>query len=174
MDNFKTLVDKKLREQDAISTAVYAHPTLQDDTLDQFVEMAAESSEIPNYRDAEATEEVIHLWEEFEQACADFISKWVTENGRLIEPGVTAQELYDTDGPYLMYMTLVGHGVGTWDGSWDTLFVDSKAIDKFNRDMENDPIVSSYANEGGAGKLDDAFLNAAYETTGYEEDEDTE
>ena len=66
---------------------------------------------------------------------------------------------------YLYFMEAEGHGVGTWDGDWDVLFVDSRnTIKELSRLIES-KTRSAY------NALKDAIRDAAYEAA-PDEDED--
>ena len=79
--------------------------------LDQLVDMAAEGdSELTHPKEAHATDELVRVAYEFEEAIEaalhDIAAKYPPMDG------ATAQDLIDEEGPYLVYMTLVGAGVG--------------------------------------------------------------
>lgn len=139
-----------------------------DRTLDQLVQMAAESSEYPNADEAYATQEVRDLASEFDDAVYAALEKLV----ELYPPkgGATAEDLYDADGSYLILLTLEEAGAGIWDGSWSEYYDDTDPVVKFLKSR-----LGSWSDFTGAGKLEEAFENAAYETAGGdEEDEDDE
>jgi len=128
-----------------------------DRTLDQLVEMAAESLEYPNADEAYATEEVRQLASEFDDAVYDALEEVV----RRYPPkgDATAEDLFDADGPYNILMTLRGEGVGIWDGRWEEFYDDTEEVERLLKQK----LVK------WADKLEDAFHNAAYETGGGEE-----
>ena len=142
--------------------------SLDDRTLDQLVEMAAASAELDNWRDAEATREVHRLADRFEKAVEQSLAKWVKANPEALEEGYDEDDLFDEEGPYNILMTLMGHGVGIWDGRWDHFFADRSSIKDLERHLKKD--LGSWADDTGSGKLPAAFLDAAYETAGGEEE----
>lgn len=127
--------------------------------LRQFVEMAAESAELKNWKDADVTEEVELEAEKYDaavlEALAELVRKYPPENG------TTARDLWLANGPYLILMTLRGEGVGIWDGDWDQFYRDTKPAEKFLKSK-----LSRFAGETGTGSLEDAFQSAAFETCG--------
>lgn len=127
--------------------------------LKQFVEMAAESSELPNWKDAEINEEVIDQAEAYDLA----LSNALTELVRKYPPknGATAEDLWYAEAPYLVLMTLRGEGVGIWDGDWDQFYSNTDAAQSFLTKK-----LSSFATGYGSGSLEGAFLNAAFESCG--------
>lgn len=155
-----------------IRTVVTA--SLDDNTLDQLVQMAAESSEYPNPRDAEATPEVKKEAQKFEAAVEKALKAWVKKYP--LAEGYDVSDLMDESrsggqGGYKVLMTLRGEGVGIWDGDWDHFFNDSKKeIKALQRFLGKK--LSSFADETGTGSLNQAFDNAAYETAGGEEYEE--
>lgn len=139
---------------------------LSDDqgTLDQLVQMAAESAELEDARDAYATEAVVDAAQHFEDDVEVALSAMV----RRYPPkgDATAEDLYEAEGPYLILMTLRGEGVGIWDGSWDEFYDDTKGPERFLKEK-----LGKWADDTGAGEFEQVLEDAAYETTGAEEEE---
>jgi hypothetical protein len=115
----KSLMDK-MREKNASIT--------DRNTLDQLVEMEAESSEMPKWRDAHATPDVVRKAKAFEDVVERALTKWVQQH-----PPATgdAGDMMQANGGYLVFMTLEGHGVGIWDGSWDQFYEDTGPLETF-------------------------------------------
>lgn len=132
------------------------------DLLRQFVEMAAESMELPNYKDADVTPAVIRVAKEYDAAL-----RWTLDEVVMRFPpknGATADDLWNANAPYLVLMTLREEGVGIWDGDWDEFYtaLDIKRVQKL---LERK--LGLYTSSGGGeGKLGDAISNAASETCG--------
>jgi hypothetical protein len=124
------------------------------DVIHQLVEMDAESSEYPSYDEAYATEEVQDAASDFDDAVAtaldEVAERWPPKDD------ATGEDLFEAEGPYLVFMTLEGHGVGYWDGRWDEFYDDTDVFDEFLKKRLAGPFQ----------KLRDAMQNAAYETGG--------
>lgn len=164
----------KLARAFRLATAV----SLDDRTLDQFVEMAAESAEIENFRDAEATPEVKRLAKRFEAELQKELGSYLKripltgEGYKGMDYREQAEELMDEEGGYLVLMTLMGEGVGIWDGRWDHFFSDErKEIKALQQHLERR--LGKYADDSGGGVLPQAFEEAAFQTAAperYEEE----
>src|ERR1043166_7572638 len=130
-----------------------------EDLLRQFVEMTAESHELPNWKDAEVTPEVIEMAHRYDLslhlALKEVVKRFPPENG------ATADDLWNANAPYLVLMTLRGDGVGIWDGDWDDFYSDTEPVEKLLKQR-----LHSYSDGSGSGSLEDAFTNAASETCG--------
>jgi len=152
-----------------------ARASLDDHTLNQFVEMAAESAEIKNHRDAKATpavkSEAKKYAAELEKVLLEYLKKHpLTGEGYADKsPEDQLDELMTAEAEYLVLMTLRGEGVGTWDGDWDHFFADEKKEIKAMNDFLKSKL-RKYSDGTGAGSLETAFLDAAFETTGADED----
>lgn len=151
------------------------HHTLQgglhddDETLQQLVEMAAESMEIENWKDASVTDEVTDVARDFDFAVASALDSLVVE----VPPkgGASADDLWYANGPFLILMTLRGEGVGIWDGTWDAFYDDRTIRDRVQPLLEEK--LGEYADVSGGGRFEEALMNAAYETTGGDFEENT-
>jgi hypothetical protein len=140
-----------------------------DDFWHQLVEMEAESMGLPRANEAYATSEVEREVSKFEDKAEDALEKWVNKNPDALNEGYTYEDLWDEEGPYLIAMTMMGHGVGIWDGSWDRFFADrGRKIKDLQKFLKRE--LSRILNDTGSGSLGNALINAAYETA--EEDED--
>ena len=137
-------------------------------TLDQLVEMAGEALGLEDWKGMEATREVLSEAKKFEKEAERALKEWVAKNPEAMEEGYDADDLYDEEGAYLVLMTLRGEGVGIWDGSWDHFFVDE---DEACRELEHflKRKLGRFADDTGAGSLNEAFFNAAYEQTEYQD-----
>lgn len=133
-----------------------------EDWRHQIVEMAAESSEYPRRHEAYCNDECEKAWNRFDEAAWHSLIEWGQKNIEAFsaEYDYSAVDLWNDEGPYLIYMTLAGHGVGIWDGSWDKYFFNpGKDIPKLQKFLEGD-LSDEYQ------KLETAIYNAAYTTTG--------
>jgi len=146
-------------------------------TLDQFVEMAAESMEYPNPEDAQATPEVIQAVKQYEKALEAALSEWLKKHPLTgqdyvgLDHGDQLDALMDAEAEYLVLMTLRGEGVGIWDGDWDHFFADeNREIKELQKFLEQK--LGKFADDTGTGSVNEAFDNAAYETAGGEETEE--
>lgn len=129
------------------------------DLLRQFVEMAAESMELENYKDAEVTPELIRVATEYDAAL-----RWTLDEVVMRFPpknGASADDLWSANASYLVLMTLRGEGVGIWDGDWEDFYPDTDKVQAFFERK-----LGLYADSSGSGKLNEAFMNAASETCG--------
>lgn len=135
---------------------------LADDTglLLELVRSAAESQEL-NARYADVTEEVYEEARKYDTALAAALEELVRKHPP--KGGATADDLWNTNAPYLVLMTLQGQGVGIWDGDWDVFYSDTKPAEKFLKQK-----LHRFADDSGAGSLNEAFDNAAYQTAGTE------
>lgn len=150
--------------------------------LDQLVQMAAESAELENERDAHATEEVRRVAREYDAALAAALDEMCADPD--LFPFIpdpedrdrAADMLWDTNGPYLVLMTLRGEGVGIWEDWVDAGFYTSghgresgeekgrASIDDVERFLESR--LGRFADVTGSGELEEAFREAAFETAG--------
>lgn len=126
--------------------------------LREYVKMAAESSEWDD-SNAEVTSEVRSVAAEYDAAL------WVALNDLLhVHPtdnGADAADLWNAEAPYLVLMTLRGEGVGIWDGRWDEFYSNTKPVEEFLKRK-----LKRFADGSGSGKLEEAFMEAAYESCG--------
>jgi len=126
---------------------------LDDRTLGQLVEMAADSMELPR-DDARVTRDVEQKAKAFERALAQALAVWVQKYPP--EDGSDVDDVMDEEAGYLVYMTLDEQGVGIWDGRWDRFYSDTKKLEQYlTRALDR-----SYR------ALRDAINDAAYETAG--------
>ena len=126
-------------------------------TLAQLLEMEAESAEIPAdyWAQLEVTPELSaaavayenDLWGALSELVRKHPPKGDADANVLMEEG---------DAPYNVFMTLGGHGVGIWDGSWDE-FYDSDVIEKQVRPFLKRKLQRSYET------FEQAIMNAAYD-----------
>ncbi len=133
--------------------------------LKAYCEMAAESAELDNWKDAEPNNEVEEVAREYDsalkKALAELVEKYPPEND------AGAEDLWNANGPYLVLMTLRGEGVGIWDGDWTDFYEDTDKAEKFLKGK-----LGKFADDTGGGKLEDAFRNAADESCGGDDDDD--
>ncbi len=134
--------------------------------LKAYCEMAAESSELENWKDAEPNEEVLEQARAYDQALKQALEELVRKFPPMDD--ATADDLWQQQAPYLVLMTLRGDGVGIWDGDWDHFYEDTSEAEKFLKKR-----LGKFADEVGSGSLEEAFRDAAYESCGEpDEDED--
>jgi len=137
-----------------------------EDLLDEFVEMAAESAELDE-SDAECTDKCIAVAKEYDAALATALDELVVKYPP--KDGATADDLWDAEAPYLVLMTLRGEGVGIWDGDWEDFYDDTKPVEEFLKSK-----LGHFADDTGGGTLNQAFDDAAFETCGDEEGDEDE
>ena len=138
-------------------------------TLDQFVDMAAESSELECDGTPKATPDVIKAVEAYERDAKKALEEWVKKNPDAMAEEFDADDLWDEKGSYLILMTLRGEGVGIWDGDWDHFFKEGSVPDDLEKHLERK--LNKHADDSGGGSVNEAFDNAAWEQCGGEEDE---
>jgi len=133
--------------------------------LQAFVEMAAESMELGDWKDAEANDEVREVAAEYDaalrEALEELVKKYPPQND------ADADDLWRRNAPYLVLMTLRGEGVGIWDGDWTDFYEDTDKAESFLKKK-----LGKFADGSGAGKLEEAFQTAASESCGENDDED--
>ncbi len=133
--------------------------------LQAYVEMAAESAELDNWKDAEANDEVREVAAEYDAALKgaleELVQKYPPENG------ADADDLWNRNAPYLVMMTLREEGVGIWDGDWTDFYEDTDKAEEFLRKK-----LRKFADGTGAGTFEEACYNAAYQSCGEDPDED--
>jgi hypothetical protein len=131
-----------------------------EDWRHEIVEMAAESSGYPRPDNAMCTKECGAVWDTFDDLAYEFLESWVSNNVSAVKREYGALDLWNEEGPYLIYMTMAGEGVGIWDGRWDRFFVNPKtAISKLQAYLESN-LGHAYSD------LEIAIENAAYDTVG--------
>jgi hypothetical protein len=97
------------------------------DVMDALVQMEAESESLKNPNKACAHWTLNAMFEAFEMACWGALYDCLGPvHPYYLKKEFTVQDLMDADGPWLILMTLLGHGVGIWDGSWDEFFTNPK------------------------------------------------
>lgn len=112
------------------------------DTFSQLVSMAADDAEIdsntPEYRKALKVATV------FENEVEKGLNLWVPKHLDVFDPRLggaddvveTLMNARNNEAPFLYFMELEGHGVGTTDGDWDKYFTDDRAIEELSKFME--------------------------------------
>lgn len=131
----------------------------------QYVQMSCESAGDGSEEDCAVTEEVIEVAKEYDAALWSALEALVKKHPP--KGNATAEDLWDAEAPYLVLMTLRGEGVGIWDGRWDEFYKDTDDAEKFLKSR-----LKEFATDGSSGKLEEAFMNAAYETAGGDEEDD--
>lgn len=141
---------------------------IDEDTIDKLVQMAAESADLENWRDAGATPELLHMFDAFEDDLEKTFTMWCKKNpmnGHESRDAGDVEEqveiLMEAEGPYLVLMTLRGEGVGIFDGDWGGYY-DRNTLKKLGNFLKTK--LSKWADDSGGGRLNDALEEAAYET----------
>jgi hypothetical protein len=154
-----------------------AKASLDKKTLDQLVEMTAESLDLENSGDAHATNEVVREAKKYGDELSKALLEWVKKHPLTgdeftsMAPDEQVDELMHAEAEYLVLMTLRGKGVGIWDGDWDHFFADSGEIKPMTVFLKSK--LHKFADGTGGGSLEEAFENAAHETCDSEEAEST-
>jgi len=117
------------------------------DTFSQIVSMAADDADIdintPEYRKALKVATV------FEKEVEKGLNLWVPKHLDVFDPSIrgigdfsgrdvvtTLMHARNNEAPFMYFMELEGHGVGTWDGSWGKYFTDDRAIKELSNFMK--------------------------------------
>ena len=136
--------------------------SLDDDTLDQLVEMAGESAELEGGGNAEASEEVKKIAQEFESGVYDTLVDFLKENPvEGADPDELAEAFMEVEGGggYIAMMTMNGSGRTFHDGEWDDLGIDLDGLEeKLNENL------NSYIDDTGGGSLNQALEEAAFKS----------
>lgn len=142
---------------------------LSDDVIMGLLEMEAESQELDRSEVGitDELEAAIDAYEAaLETALEEVVERWPPADGATIE------DLEDVGkAAYLVLMTLRGEGVGIWDGDWDE-FYSREEIDEIEEYLKRK--LGKFADDSGSGSLNEAFMNAAWETAGGEEEDEEE
>ena len=145
------------------------YPTLMqgNEPMSQLLDMAAESIDpsgrghVPDEVKGELsyTDRLVRVVTDYENALADALQAIVQE----VRPAddATSADLFDDEGPYLVLMTLMGHGVGIWDGSWDAHYPEKWQIEKVQALLKKK--LGRYADDTGGGSIPNALEDAVYE-----------
>jgi len=142
-------------------------------TLDELVKMEAQYNDIKKgLSDAEADQDVLREAAKFEDELENALYEWWKRNPQRI--GTTPDgEYYEPDdvmyaeAPYLVFMTLEGHGVGIWSGDWDHFFRNPRQdIPNLQQFLKRK--LQHHTSEVRGG-LKYALVEAAFETTGENE-----
>lgn len=142
-----------LREALKSATTQVKNAVLDTRTLDQLVEMAADSFGYDT-SGVYATRQVEQAAAKFTKAVAKALSLWTQKNPP--KGGATVSDLMRAGGAYAVFMTLEGHGVGIWDGRWGRFYDDTTKLERF--------LERAVTREYDA--LTNAIRDAAFETGG--------
>lgn len=153
--------------------------TINDEhTLTQLVDMAVETMDGETGQDIELDKEVTDAAEAYDQAVKAVLLDWVKKNMPKMRAGMgelqrakKPEDIVDVmmelrgGAGYLYFMEAEGHGVGTWDGDWDVLFVTPKQTIKELSALVKQKTKQEYA------KLGDAIENNAFKYVPEDDDE---
>jgi hypothetical protein len=148
--------------------------------LDQLIDMQAESLEpsggghVPREvkNEIEVTDDLREVVSQYEDALREALEEVVEKFPP--EDDATAGDLYNDEAPYLVLMTLMGHGVGIWDGSWDSHYPDRDTVRAVGDLLKQK--LGKYANDAGTGWIIEELETAVYEAmrrANYGFDEET-
>lgn len=174
----------KREAEETIDALLRAHtqnasmPELENEgTLDQLIEMQAESlapdgqghvpREVKNK--LEVTEALRKVVSDYESALRDALEEVVKRYPP--EDDASAADLFNDNAPYLVLMTLMGHGVGIWDGDWDEHYSKTDDVQALLKQK-----LGKYADDTGSGRIPQELDMAVYEAmreAGYGFDEET-
>ena len=162
----------------------HRNASIDDYTLDQLVDMAVESvgGDPTNSDFTPALERARDKWED---AVERELTKWVSKNidkfdldsrpfynlGDDADVDDIVEVLLELSGGagYLYFMEMEGHGVGTWDGDWDELFVDGgRGVKELSNHMER--VVSREYRDLKNEIENIAFASVPEDEDGYEDD----
>lgn len=137
------------------------------DPMSQLLDMQAESLDpsgrgiVPSEVKGELsyTDDLIRVVTEYEDALRSALEEVVEKYPPADE--ASADELFDDEAPYLVLMTLMGHGVGIWDGSWREHYDGDKEIAPVQELLEKK--LGRYADSSGSGAIVEAMDEAVYE-----------
>jgi len=156
--------------------------TLDDRTLDQLVDMAVESVG-GDPTNSDFTPALKGARDKWEKAVEGALEKWLekpknfakldldssvfrgVEDQDDIDMVVEALQEHRGGAGYLYYMEMEGHGVGTWDGDWDQLFVEGdRTVSELSKYMER-AVNSEYI------KLNNEIADLAFASVPEDEDD---
>lgn len=122
--------------------------------IQELVVMAAEDEELENAREATPLPMLVKMFRAFEMACLGALFEVLggDKHPYYLKEGVSIQDLMDAEGPFLILMTLLGHGVGIWDGSWDQFFTNPKEdIPDVEKALKSS--LAYFASDAGGGSI---------------------
>jgi len=156
---------------------------INDQTLDQLVDMAVESVG-GDPSNSDFTPALMKARDKWHDAVERELTKWVSKNIDKFDLDARPfSNLRDSDADdivevlldlrggagYLYFMEMEGHGVGTWDGDWDQLFVDGgRGVKELSKHMER--AVSREYRDLKNEIEDIAFASVPEDEDGYEDD----
>ncbi len=106
--------------------------------------------------DVEMTPELRQAWYNYNYDLRQALGDWLADKNlspRLLD------EMYRADAEYNVYQTLVGAGVGIWDGRWDHI-LDRDQIEDLQKYLKRR--IGQHVNDVGSGRLDEAMDEAVY------------
>lgn len=159
---------------------------IDDRTLDQLVDMAVESVG-GDPTNSDFTPALKGARDKWHNAVEDALEKWLekpknfakldldssvfrgVEDQEDIDMVVEALQEHRGGAGYLYFMEMEGHGVGTWDGDWDQLFVDGdRTVSELSKYMER---TVSREHQNLKNEIDEiAFASVPEDEDGYEDD----
>ena len=162
----------------------HRNASINDYTLDQLVDMAVESVG-GDPTNSDFTPDLKKARDKWEDAVERELTKWVSKNidkfdldgrpfynlGDDADVDDIVEVLLELRGGagYLYFMEMEGHGVGTWDGDWDELFVDGdRGVKELSNHMKR--VVSREYRDLKNEIEDIAFASVPEDEDGYEDD----
>jgi hypothetical protein len=113
---------------------------------------------IADQQDVEITPELREEAAKFESAVYEALDEWTRKHPP--RDGSSVDDLFEEgDASWNVYATLVGHGVGIWDGRWDQYYSE-KEIEQLTKFLEKR--LGKFADVTGGGSLGYAFHEATY------------
>jgi hypothetical protein len=121
------------------------------DTLSQLIDMVVESLDGPSNNNSSVPSSVKNAARAWGKAVQGLLHKWIPANLSKFETSKGPLKGYDAEqieeklmdagrtggcAPFLYYMEMEGHGIGTWDGDWDAYFVKKSSIDELSKLVE--------------------------------------
>jgi gas vesicle protein len=136
------------RTEPKFATTLFARERIGEETLEQLIKMEAESWDDANTDDIRVTAEVLFREFQWSLALGNALARWIHESednwpkdyddlDQAVADLMSGARSRHNNAPFLVFMTLHGHGIGIWDGSWDCYF-ESHQIEKLSKHLEKE------------------------------------